>query len=212
MGSTADRTNIYQPATTSPHKGLNSHGPLVALVLAAGLFGLWIGAQYVAFRFAYHPNLGAPMYVATPQAQRMFLFVAIAFVATAVSFEAYSNLRGLATPALMLAVVAWLLRLGPIYGPFQFLRWSVTYKDNPELAGVISHGALIAGVTGLASALGALIAADSFSRRRTASGSHGTARWGAGDHLLRDDGLLLGRKAQGRQLLRYDGDGHLITL
>ena len=212
MRSAADRTNIYQPATTSPHRGLNSHGPLVVLLLAAGLFGLWIGAQYVAYRFAYHPNLGAPMYVATPQAQTMLLFVAIAFLATAVSFEAYSNLRGLATPFLMLAGVAWLVRLGPIYGPFQFLRWSVTYKDSPEFAGIISNGALVAGVTGLASALGALIAANSFSRRRTASGSHGTARWGAGDHLLREDGLLLGRRAQDHQLLRYDGDGHLITL
>ncbi|MGH7448564.1 MAG: type IV secretory system conjugative DNA transfer family protein, partial [Longimicrobiales bacterium] len=138
--------------------------------------------------------------------------MAIAFLATAVCFEAYSNLRGLATPFLMLAGVAWLLRLAPIYGPFQFLRWSVTYKDSPEFAGIISHGALIAGVTGLASALGALIAANSFSRRRMASGSHGTARWGAGDHLLRDDGLLLGRRPRDHQHLRYDGDGHLITL
>ena len=36
-------------------------GPAVLLALGlAGIVGLWIGAQYLAWRFAFHPNLGTP--------------------------------------------------------------------------------------------------------------------------------------------------------
>ena len=48
-------------------------------------------------------------------------------------------------------------------------------------------------------------------RSRTPSGTHGTARWGDGRGLLRvDTGRLVGRL--GGRLLRYAGDGHLLTI
>jgi type IV secretion system protein VirD4 len=42
------------------------------------------------------------------------------------------------------------------------------------------------------------------------SGSHGTARWGDPRMLVRPAGLILGRA--GRDLLRYDGEGHILTV
>jgi type IV secretion system protein VirD4 len=41
-------------------------------------------------------------------------------------------------------------------------------------------------------------------------GSHGSARWGDPRSLLRREGLILGR--YGRELLRYDGEGHVLTV
>ena len=203
---------VYQPATTAPRAGLSSQGPLVLLVLTAGVVALGIGAQYVANRLAYHPNLGPPLYVPSEQARGLLLFAAVGFVGAAAAFAAHSSRRRMSLPLLALAGAAWLLRLGPVYGPFQFVRWSVAYKDVPELAGVISNGALVAAVAWLAIALGGVTAGGSIAGRRTASGSHGTARWGSGEELLREEGLLLGRRVRDGRLLRYDGDGHLITL
>jgi type IV secretion system protein VirD4 len=211
LDAPADRV-VYQPTTTAPRWGLSSQGPLVVLVLTAGLVGLCIGAQYVAHRLAYHPNLGAPLYVASERARELLLFAAVGFLGAAAVVAALPKRRGLAVAPFALAGAAWLLRVGPIYGPFQLVRWSVVYKDFPELAGIISEGALVAAVAWLGTAIGGLIAGGSIARRRRASGSHGTARWGTGGELLREEGLLLGRRARGGRLLRYDGDGHLITL
>lgn len=48
-------------------------------------------------------------------------------------------------------------------------------------------------------------------RVQTPSGAHGTAAWGDGRALLTPTtGRLVGR--QGGRLLRYDGDGHLLTI
>ena len=211
IGSSANAGIVYQPTTTAPRKVLSSPGPLVALMITAALFALWIGAQYVARRFAYHPNLGSPLYVPSPKARTVLILAAIGFVGAAVSFVTDRSLRRLVIPLLAFASVAWVLSLGPIYGPFQFLRWSISYKDVPELAHIISNGALVAAFSGVAAILGVLIVMGSVSRR-SASGSHGTARWGAGEELLRDTGLILGREVQEHRLVRYDGDGHLITL
>lgn len=203
---------LYQPTTTAPRSGSNSQGPLVLVVVAAGLVGFWIGAQYVAHRLGYHPNLGPPLYVPSPEARGLLLLGVVGLVGAAVACAARPGRRWIAPPLLAAAATGWLLRPAPIYGPFQFVRWSVAYKDLPELADVISDGALVAAVAWLATALGGVAAAASITRRRRASGSHGTALWSSGAELLREEGLLLGRRAQDGRLLRYDGDGHLITL
>jgi hypothetical protein len=39
LASPTDR-GVYQPATSAPRSGLSSEGPLVLLVVAAGLVGL----------------------------------------------------------------------------------------------------------------------------------------------------------------------------
>src|SRR5690606_14490993 len=126
----------------------------------------------------------------------LLLFLVVGFFGAAAAITAHPNRRRIAVPLLALAGAAWLLRLGPIYGPFQFVRWSVAYRDVPELAGVLSNGALVAAVAWLATALGGVTAGGSIARSRTASGSHGTALWGTGDQLLREEGLLLGRRTR----------------
>jgi len=49
-------------------------------------------------------------------------------------------------------------------------------------------------------------------QRRSApsSVSHGSARWGMGESLRHSEGLILGRL--NTRLLRYQGDGHLVTV
>jgi type IV secretion system protein VirD4 len=76
---------------------------------------------------------------------------------------------------------------------------------------VISNGVLVAGVMSVVSALSGLVVLGSRSRRRVSS-SHGTARWESGQALRAAEGLLIGRRVSGADLLRFDGDGHLLTL
>jgi type IV secretion system protein VirD4 len=56
-----------------------------------------------------------------------------------------------------------------------------------------------------------LFVAGSRSRRKVSS-SHGTARWESGQALRADDGLLIGRRVPSSHLLRFGGEGHLLTL
>jgi type IV secretion system protein VirD4 len=59
-------------------------------------------------------------------------------------------------------------------------------------------------------AVGAIVAlVGALSARRRRSDAYGSAAWDDGRCLARRDGLIVGRS---RQLLRYAGDGHLITV
>ena len=57
----------------------------------------------------------------------------------------------------------------------------------------------------------ALTLRDRRRARRRLSSAHGSARWGDPRRQLRSHGLILGR-VRGGGLLRFDGEGHLLTL
>ena len=62
-------------------------------------------------------------------------------------------------------------------------------------------------------AVASVVAITSAWRRRpgaSPSGSHGTAQWGSGETLQREQGFLLGR--EGPRLLRFAGEGHVLTV
>jgi type IV secretion system protein VirD4 len=77
-------------------------------------------------------------------------------------------------------------------------------------------------LVGLAGSVAFLVVAYRRSKPK-GSGAHGTARWGSGRELQRETGVLLGRRLAGQwgearrrdaqgKLLRYDGEGHLLTV
>lgn len=197
--------------TTVPRRGLEAHRPLIVAVLAAGGMGLWAGTQFVAHRLAYHPNLGPAFYVLPAEHLGIVLAGSVACGGAAMATLLRSGLRRLAPLLALAAAALWVVRLGPVYSPFRFLRWSAVYGDVPELAGIVSDGVLVVGVATCAVATALLLAAGA-GPRRTASASHGTARWGGGEVFRRDEGLLIGRRPTDGGLFRFDGDGHLLTL
>src|SRR5207244_4627394 len=88
---------------------------------------------------------------------------------------------------------------GPRYAPLRIFVW---YAANAGVAKSVPifHVAWVVVVTvGVAASL-AVATMWRRQRRSQPSDSHGSARWGAGEALRRDQGLLLGR--DGQQLLR----------
>jgi len=181
----------------------------VMLGLGAGLvLACAVGTQVVAWRFRFAPGLGAPLAVLSPQAlryDRATVVLALGFAAAAVFVPLG---RRWSAPLLVLACVGSVGSVGPIYPPYGIFVWYARAARVPAAAGVFRPAwALLAGV-----ALTTTHVISRFARRppRAPTGSHGTARWGTGETLRRDTGLLVGR--DGPRPLRFAGEGHLLTV
>jgi type IV secretion system protein VirD4 len=203
--------NVPELQTTSPRRGAGPQSTLVVLVGVAAVAGLAAGTQFIAFRLAYHANLG-PSLPMLPDRIRIVCLVAAGACAIA-ALSLLLRHSALRYPALLLVAAAalYVLPRGPLYSPVQMIRWATVYRGVPELAPIISQGTFVAGATTLGLAV-VLLFIVGRSARRGASSSHGTARWGSGAMLAARDGVLLGRDLSSDELLRFDGEGHLLTL
>jgi type IV secretion system protein VirD4 len=177
---------------------------IVGLVLAAAA-----GTQYIAWRFAFHPNLGAPLVVLDPHTVRLLRAVVVLAAGSALLGLLLPRLRRLSGPLVLVAACAGLGSMGRVYAPYGIFVWYAANARVPAAAPVFRRAwALVVMVT-LASSL-AVTSAWRWRRRSSPSDSHGSAHWGTGDELCRERGLLLGR--QGRRLLRLAGEGHVLTV
>jgi type IV secretion system protein VirD4 len=175
-------------------------------------FGSWCATQYSAYRLGFRPELGAPAYV-LPDELRMYVRGVLSLcLGAAIALVAVPKGRRLSPALLLTAVVLQVLLHSPVYGPIRYFLWSHAFRQRPELAAAFAHGRLVLA----AGTFLALIAGSPLSRHgrmRRASGAFGTAKWGDGARLVRNpEGLELGRRLGDGEMLRYAGDGHLITL
>lgn len=109
-------------------------------------------------------------------------------------------------------------------------RWSarsVTPRATPTEAAIASQGLFVSGGA-LVALMSLVILARPARKRITPSTSHGSARWGDGVAFLGSVGLMLGRMSRAEKptsswrrsqkprtcspALRYNGDGHLLTV
>lgn len=183
---------------------------MLVLGLAA-LFGLWVGVQYLGYRFAYHPNLGPSLFETPAQLLAYSFFAACGCLAAALLLLVRRGHRAWAIPSITSAGALLSASLGRLYSPLQFLHWASVYGRVPELAPIVSDGILLVAVSTLAAGISMLMVLGRRPRRR-ASSSHGSARWGNGEVLRGPDGLLIGRSRRNGELLRFNGEGHLLTL
>ena len=185
------------------------------LLLLTGLclaFGSWCATQFVAYRLGFPRELGAPAFVLPADLHLPARAGLSLCLGGAVAAAAFPSARRFSPALLLLAAVLSALIRWPVYGPVQFLLWSHAYGARPEFASAISEGRVVLGVGTFAA-----VVAISFIRRhgqlRLPSGAFGTARWGEGARLAREaEGLELGRRVEDGAMLRYGGDGHLITV
>jgi type IV secretion system protein VirD4 len=210
-GIAMNHPTIPDLQTSVPKRGIGANGPLIVLLTIAGITGLWAGTQYVASQLGYHANLGPAVYAAPQSMRGLSLAAALLCASTAIVFAVRPGNLALSLLFAVSAAAMFVVYLGPVYSPVQLLRWISVYRNVPELELVISRGMLVAGVAAVASAMGILLVSNSRPRRK-ASSSHGTARWEDGQALRNDDGLLIGRHLSGRELHRFNGEGHLLTL
>lgn len=186
-----------------------------ALVCSLGL-GLLLataaGTQYVAWRFAFHPSLGAPLIVFGAASVRVLRGACVLAAAGAVACGLEPRLRPLrplVLPLFLVATVAGLASAGPLYAPYRIFLWHAANAHLSAAAPVFRGAwALVATM-----AIACSIAVTSVWRRAQGgrpSDSHGSAHWGRGELLHGEKGLLVGRV--GARLLRVAGEGHVLTV
>jgi len=185
------------------------------LLLMDLMYGCAIATQYVAWRLAYHPNLGpAALFVGAELARRWHAVGVVLFAAAGMAFGWPASRR--AAPLLVVAgATACALAAAPLYAPQRLAVWLFAYRHEVALQGILRRGVELGGAASLVGVI-ATLSLMSRSRGWVSSGSHGTAVWGDLRTLVRDQGLVVGRVAgsprRNGALMRYDGDGHLMTV
>ncbi|HXB23572.1 MAG TPA: type IV secretory system conjugative DNA transfer family protein [Gemmatimonadaceae bacterium] len=185
------------------------------LLLMDLVYGCAIATQYVAWRLAYHPNLGPAALIVGAELARCWHAVGVVlFAAAGVAFGWPASRR--AAPLLAVAgATACALAAAPLYAPQRLAVWLFAYRHEVALQGILRQGVEFGGAAILAGVI-ATLSLMSRGRRWVSSGSHGTAVWGDPRTLVRDQGLVVGRVAgsprRSGALMRYDGDGHLMTV
>jgi type IV secretion system protein VirD4 len=195
--------------------------PLV--LLACLTYAAWIGTQWMAYRLGYPRALGAWAYRAPPDVVRWWragaaLLAGVAVVAALLARRSRSA-PAVCAASLLGAATMLVVSLGPVYAPQSGLAWLVRYRDVPQLAGVLQEGVWAFGGAFIG-AMMLVLAARPRRTPRTPSTSHGSAGWGRGQELMTPTGLMLGRALSpspdasraGPPLLRYRGDGHILTV
>lgn len=192
-----------------PPPDLHTDRPLIFFLALGLVLGLAAGTQYVAWRFTFHANLGAPLVVFSAQSARLLRAAGVLGVGAALSALLFSRLRLLSGPLMLIALCTGLGGMGPVYAPYRIFVWYAANAAVPGAAPVFRVAwALVVTVT----VVSALAVTSVWRRRRRVppSDSRGSAHWGSGDLLHRETGFLLGR--QGRRLLRLPGEGHVLTV
>jgi len=202
----------YRP--TSPARGAGDRALIVLLTLGI-VWAAAVATQYVAARFGYHPHLGSPILRLSPRTMHVLRWAAAGLAACAGLALWAHGIRWLTLALAVAAASAYVAALGPLYPPYCLFVWYSAYHHITAFTSIFRAGwAVFAGAAAVSS--GGILAAGRAVARPT-SGSHGSATWGTGDELRFDDGdsegsaFLLGRDEQGR-LLRYSGEGHLLTV
>ncbi len=186
--------------------------PLVVLLALGLLLALTAGTQYVAWRFGFHRNLGAPLFIFAAHTVRLLRVAAVLATVSAMLALCFRRFRHFAGPLLLLAVYAALGSGGRIYAPHRFFIWYSWYAASPRTpAATLIFGGGVAVIVVVA--VGTIVIVTNAWRRARqmpASQALGSARWGSGERLHSKRGFLLGRDR--RRLLRFTGEGHILTV
>lgn len=181
--------------------------------LIAGFVVIWClaaecGVSFAAWRLRFAAYLGHPL-LQVPQEYRGSLgATSVLLAGTALTCVLTARRLGLGTFIAGVGLATLIAAGGRIYSPLQFLSWQQRSTSSADVA-VIRHAWVVAAVVALA---GSLLLIAAWRRRESSalSSSHGSAHWGSPDALITDKGLLIGRSDD--QLLRLDGEGHVLTV
>lgn len=162
----------------------------VAVLLAIALFHILTCLFLV---YVWGPPGFAP-WIAPGQLRPVGVFMAVAGLA----LFPLKTVRGM---GLVMVPVGVLVAITPIYSPIMLVR-AFSMPGQTQLWSA-----------GLAAVLSTLVAVGFVRGIRASKGAvKGTAKWGEGRALrAAESGFILGRAADGK-LLRYDRDGHLMTV
>jgi type IV secretion system protein VirD4 len=200
------------------------------LILFATVWAALLATQFVAWRFRFHGSLGPPAIFAPPNIQRLLRWAALGLLNGAIVAGAVRRGRRVALSLLVAGSSALAASSGPLYSPVRLFTWYNAYARLAHVATakqprsfVPSGNALrsmgivfVEGFAVLLSASAMAYAALALGRRRgrgmPPSTARGSATWASTRDLRSPDGFLLGRDVVDDSLVRYSGDGHLLTV
>ena len=178
----------------------------LGLVVAASA-----GTQYVAWRLGFHPNLGWLLVVLSPHVVRLCRVACALAALGALAAVRAPRWRRLAGPLLLLGLLAGLGSMRLLYAPHAVFVWYAATERVPAAAPLFHTAWVLIGAVGVAWSVVVTTTWRSWrSGRGEPARSHGSAHWGSGQGLHGKTGLLLGR--DGRRLLRFPGQGHILTM
>jgi type IV secretion system protein VirD4 len=215
-------------ASRQPGDALSSGQPAALLFACCALFAACVATQYLAYRLVMlgipRRWLGASLYAADASIAARWRWGAVAAAVAGVTTALFVRRRwapAIAVSSLAMALIALGVSRGPVYSPTRAVSWMVQLRRVPDAAPAI-ESALYAFAGTLAIAAIMAFAARPARPAPVPSTSHGSARWSRGDHFMRSNGVILGRpdapaeRRRGERssaaLLRYAGDGHLLTV
>jgi type IV secretion system protein VirD4 len=194
------------PARTPPLDA--SHAITGAMMLGLVAAGV-VGTQLVAHTLHFHRHLGAPLWRPEPRTLVILRAATIAACGTGSAVAVALRRWRWLLPITVAGALGAALALGPLYSPERIVVWQSRFGSAAPFARTFA----VAWLAAAGVLVGALLSAHVLAQPRARlprSDSHGSARWGNGAALRRPTGLILGRLHG--QLLRYDGDGHVLTV
>jgi type IV secretion system protein VirD4 len=177
------------------------------VILGLGVFvALQASTQFIAHRLGYHDLLGAPLIDVSgwvPWA----LVVWPCAVGAAIAFAV--RRKGVGWAAAAVALGGYALGRGPIYTPTDVVPWMGALLGD-EAFQPLMEDAFIVITAGFVGTVVTLQFAWDGGFRLKKSDSHGSSQWGTIKPLLSGSGLIVGKR--GGKRLRYDDEGHLMTV
>jgi type IV secretion system protein VirD4 len=191
-----------------PKNRVQRERAIVFCLLVGFCWSAAVTTQFVASRFGFSRELGPAILELAPRITRELYGAAMALCLGA-AIAAWRH-RWLTPIFGLLGVSLAMVAAGPVYAPFRVFEWYAEYRRSPGSAPVFAL-AWIVFASAVALAVWMIHEVAMRSRAFRTPVSHGSATWGRGDELRDERGLLLGRDTRGG-LLRYGGEGHLLTV
>lgn len=206
------------PSSSERNTAAGIFASSVVGVVGSLLLLLWVGTQWAAWKLAYQPGLGAPLYAPTADTRDWLLAGARIAGILGVAALVPARTRRTAPPLLAAAVLAAACAAGPIYAPWDFFVWELRFGGIPETEPIWRTGHWLIGVPAhFVFLVGIALAVRRARRIGGRTDSHGSARWAdendvAATGLLGPAGVYVGGwLRQGRTVpLRHDGPQHVL--
>lgn len=192
----------------------------VSTILWSLFLSLWAATQYVAYRYSYHPNLGAPWFHAPPGWAPVLDVIGVVLVVGSVACIRSHRHRAMVKVTLPLAGLAFLLAFAPIYNPLLFFLWYWRYSEMPHTESLWRTAELLFAIPShCAILLAVLVAVRRAKQLGGKSDLHGSAHWAEREDLVacgllnNPAGVYVGGWHDGSTLhyLRHDGPQHVLA-
>ena len=211
---------IYDLGQDRPHARIGIYLSPIFAVFGVMALVIWGATEWVAWRFRFHPNLGAPVFDASPTGRVLILSAAgvlAMLLVASVRVEPLRRVVGTLAAFLVMAIAAAFL---PVYAPWAVWVWDWNFCDAPraKLIFEVAENAIIIPAH-LLFVVAMYVAWRRARRNARSTDAHGSARWASAEEvaaaeLLGGEGLFLGvfkkRALEHGAYLRHHRPQHVL--